>query len=111
MEASPLTGVGAETLIITYESNPFTVTRSGKVFQETLGGTVTTSVTIIQSGAEPTLAVTPSEQQVGQQQGSIEFNVSSNTGWTVATNANWLDIDPFDGYLDLDFTVFYDENL
>jgi hypothetical protein len=111
LEASPLTGFGAETLIITYESNPFTVTRSGKVFLETLGGTVTTSVTIIQSGAEPTLAVTPSEQQVGHQQGSIDFNVSSNTGWTVATNANWLEIDPFEGYLDQDFTVFYDENL
>jgi len=111
LEATPLAGFGDKTLIITYESNPFTVTRSGKFFLETLGGTVTTSITIIQSGAEPTLVVTPSEQQVGHQQGSIGFSVSSNTGWTVATNANWLEIDPFEGYLDQVFTVFYDENL
>ena len=111
LEATPLAGFGDKTLIITYESNPYTVIRSGKIILETLGGTVTTSITIIQSGAEPTLVVTPSEQQVGHQQGSIDFNVSSNTDWTVATNANWLEIDPFEGYLDQGFTVFYDENL
>ena len=111
LEATPLAGFGDKTLIITYESNPFTVTRSGKVFLETLGGTVTTSITIIQSGSEPTLVVTPSEQQVGHQQGSFDFSVNSNTGWTVVTNVNWLEIDPFEGYLDQDFTVFYDENL
>ena len=111
LEATPLAGFGDKTLIITYESNPYTVIRSGKIILETLGGTVTTSITIIQSGAEPTLVVTPSEQQVGHQQGSISFSVSSNTCWTVATNANWLEIDPFEGYLDQVFTVFYDENL
>ncbi len=111
LEATPLAGFGDKTLIITYESNPYTVIRSGKIILETLGGTVTTSITIIQSGAEPTLVVTPSEQQVGHQQGSIGFSVSSNTCWTVATNANWLEIDPFEGYLDQVFTVFYDENL
>ncbi len=111
LEATPLAGFGDKTLIITYESNQYTVTRSGKIILETLGGTVTTSITIIQSGAEPTLVVIPSEQQVGHQQGSIGFSVSSNTGWTVATNANWLEIDPFEGYLDQGFTVFYDENL
>ena len=111
LSIDPLSANGDKTLIITYESNQYTVTRSGKIILETLGGTVTTSITIIQSGAEPTLVVTPSEQQVGHQQGSIGFSVSSNTCWTVATNANWLEIDPFEGYLDRDFTVFYDENL
>ncbi|MGB4204555.1 MAG: BACON domain-containing carbohydrate-binding protein [Bacteroidales bacterium] len=111
LEATPLVGFGTETLTITYDSNPFTITRSGEVLLETLGGTVTTSITIIQTGAEPTLVVAPLVQNVGYESDSTSFSVTSNTGWSVFTTADWLNIEPSGGYLDDDFTVFYDENL
>jgi hypothetical protein len=59
-------------------------------------GVSSKSVTVIQSGIN-TLSLTPSNQDVGSDAGSITFNVSSNTSWTVSDDAAWLTVSPTSG--------------
>jgi hypothetical protein len=59
-------------------------------------GVSSKSVTVTQSGIN-TLSLTPSNQDVGSDAGSITFNVSSNTSWTVSDDAAWLTVSPTSG--------------
>jgi len=58
-------------------------------------GAPTATVTVTQAGVTPTLAVTPSNQNVPDSPaGSTTFNVTSNTGWTVTVDSAWCSATP-----------------
>jgi plastocyanin len=46
------------------------------------------------AGAAPTLVLSPSNRNVAATAGSTTFNVTSNSGWTSSSNANWCTVTP-----------------
>jgi len=57
-----------------------------------------------------TLSVTPSNQDVGLEAGSITFTISSNTNWTVSDDADWLTVTPVSGNGNATITVTFVAN-
>lgn len=51
-------------------------------------------VTVTQAGAAPTLTVGPSNQNVMASAGSTTFDVTSNTSWSVSSDAAWCTVNP-----------------
>ncbi len=52
------------------------------------------NATIWLASATPTLAVTPSSQNVSAPSGNTTFDVSSNTSWTCSSDASWCVVTP-----------------
>ena len=95
LTVSPTSGSGNGTLTATFTANTLIPSRVGTI--TILGtGVSSKSVTVTQSGIN-TLSLTPSNQDVGSDAGSITFNVSSNTSWTVSDDAAWLTVSPTSG--------------
>jgi hypothetical protein len=108
LTVSPNNGSGEATLTITYENNTSTNQRVGTI--TITGGGITRTITVTQSEAPFTLAVSPSNQTVANSQGSTTFTVTSNTEWTVSDDAPWLTASPNNGSGDGTLTVIYEEN-
>ncbi len=58
----------------------------------------------------PTLAVTPSTQNVGATAGSVIFSVESNSGWTATSDQPWCSVSP-SGSGNGIITASYEENV
>ena len=56
------------------------------------------------------LTVTPSNHDVGTEAGSVAFSISSNTGWEITDDADWLTISPVSGNGDGTITASYTSN-
>jgi len=52
------------------------------------------TVTVTQAGAQPTLAVAPSNQNVSAAAGSAAFNITSNTIWQASCSESWCTVTP-----------------
>jgi parallel beta-helix repeat protein len=95
LSVNPLTGTGPATLTATYATNTSPSTRVGTITILS-AGLSPQSVIITQSGTN-SLTVTPSNQNVSSDAGSINFSINSNTHWTVSDNADWLSVNPPSG--------------
>ena len=51
-------------------------------------------ISIFQSGATPTLLVSPANQNVSAPAGTTYFTVASNSAWTVVSNQTWCTVTP-----------------
>ena len=60
----------------------------------TVNGLTPIVVTVSQAGANPTLSVTPANQDVSENAGSVDFSVSSNTTWTAISDQTWCTVTP-----------------
>jgi hypothetical protein len=56
------------------------------------------------------LSVTPSNQDVGSDEGSKTFSINSNTSWTISADATWLTISPTSGNGNGTITATYTAN-
>ncbi len=81
-------GSGNEDLIALFEENTTIYPRSATI-TVTVTGAPEEIVTVIQAGIEATLAVTPDQQVVGHNAGTAIYNVSSNSVWSVVSDADW----------------------
>lgn len=81
-------GTGNGTITASYVANASTTSRIANV-TVTVTGLSPVVVTVTQSGTTPTLAVTPTNQNVSATAGSTAFTVTSNSAWTVASDASW----------------------
>jgi hypothetical protein len=108
LTVTPANGTGNATLTATYSANSLTSSRVGTI---TVSGTGVTSqsVTVIQSGIN-TLSIAPSNSNVGTEEGSTTFNITSNTSWTVTDDASWLTVAPTNGSGDGIITVAFTAN-
>lgn len=101
-------GTGNGTITANYTENTdfnqriATITVSGP-------GVANVLVTVSQSGASPTLAVSPSNQNVTPAAGSTNFNVTSNTTWNVVSDALWCTVSAL-GTGNGTLTAVYTEN-
>lgn len=58
----------------------------------TVGGLQPVTVTVIQSGSNPVLTLSPASLTVPKNGGNATFSVACNAAWSVAKTAAWLDI-------------------
>jgi hypothetical protein len=81
-------GNGNGTIIANYLEN---TTTSQRIAHITVSAPASTSqvVTVTQAGITPTLAVSPSNQNVTPPAGTTTFSVTSNTNWTVTSDMTW----------------------
>jgi hypothetical protein len=92
---NPASGTGNGTITATFTASTLATVRIGTI---TISGTGVSSqpVTVAQSGIN-TLSVTPSNPDVGSEAGSTTFSITSNTSWTIASDAAWLTVSPANG--------------
>jgi hypothetical protein len=101
-------GTGNGTITANYTENTdfnqriATITVSGSGVPDVI-------VTVSQSGTTPTLAVSPSNQNVTPAAGNTTFNVTSNTTWNVVSDALWCTV-PATGTGNGTLNAVYTEN-
>lgn len=81
-------GSGNGTLVANFTANASTSVRTASI-TVTASGVSPVTVTVTQSGNAPTLSVTPTNQNVGYAAGNTSFAVTSNSPWTVLSDAAW----------------------
>lgn len=84
-------GTGNGTIVATYTENTSVATRFANI-TVTMTGLSPVSVSVMQSGAAPTLAVSPANQNVSAPAGTTNFTVTSNSNWTVGSDASWCSV-------------------
>ncbi len=110
LSVNPMSGTGNGTLTVSYDANTLTTPRTGEIVVTATGGTPSVTVTVTQAGAASTLTVTPLSQIVGPSSGTTSFSISSNTGWNVNEDVNWLTVNPMNGNGNGTITVNYEVN-
>lgn len=86
-------GSGNGSITATYTENA-TVSQRVANITVTVSGLSPVVVTLTQSGASPTLSVTPANQNVTSIASSTPFNVTSNTSWSSVSDQSWCTVTP-----------------
>jgi len=68
------------------------------------------SVSVTMNVTNDYLNVLPSSREVGYHAGQVSFNLTSNHGWQIITNAWWIGLDPSSGTGNATLNVNYGEN-
>lgn len=101
-------GSGNGTITATYDENTGTAVRMA-VITVVAGGSVTSEVTVTQFGTGTVLIVDPLNQDVTADAGMTTFNITSNSNWTVTSDAPWA-VPTSEGSGNGILSVNYDEN-
>jgi len=87
-------GTGNGTITASYSANTLVGNRVATI-TVTATGAPTATVTVTQAGIPATLSVSPPNQNVpASPAGSTNFNVTSNTSWTVTVDSLWCTVTP-----------------
>lgn len=84
-------GNGNGTLTANYSANNSGSNRIATI-QVSVSGLPVVSVTVTQAGTANQLTVTPSNQNVGDDEGSTTFDVTSTANWSATCNAAWCSV-------------------
>jgi len=87
----PSGGTGSDTLTASYSENPLITSRIA-IITLTPAGLSSQNVTVTQAGGPATLQVVPGNQDVEPPAGITTFEVTSNTDWTVTSDASWCTV-------------------
>jgi hypothetical protein len=108
LSVNPSSGNGNAIITATCTANTLTTARVGTI---TISGTGVSPQTVTVTQSEMNLlSVTPSNRDVGPEAGSTTFIISSNTGWTIDDDANWLTVNPASGSGNATITATYATN-
>jgi hypothetical protein len=89
LEASLQSGSKSHEILLTAEANHDTIPREAAITVYT--GRLYPQTIIVTQAPASVLAVTPSELDIGSQEGSTaQFNIASNAVWTVQSSQSWL---------------------
>ena len=102
-------GTGSDTIHSSYSENTSVTPRVANI---TVSGAGVASqiVTVAQEGVAPMLSVTPPNQNTGTPAGNTQFDVASNTTWTVLCDVSWCTVTPSGSYNGI-ITATYSENI
>jgi subtilisin family serine protease len=94
LKVNPASGTGNDTLTITSEANPLTISRTATVTISVTGLTSQT-ITVTQAAGAATLSVSQTELDINATAGSTKtFTVTSNTKWIASSNKSWISVSP-----------------
>ncbi len=102
-------GTGNGTITATYSSNTGAASRVANILVSGVGALPVT-VTVTQGGTAPTLSVTPPNQNVTASAGNTSFTVTSNSAWTVSSDATWCTV-TLSGNGNGTITATYEQNI
>jgi len=110
LSTTPTSGSGDATLTASFYENSTMNQRTATI--SVIGGGITRTVTVVQEAqvTSPFLTVTPTNQNVSVNSGSITFNIESNVNWEVRDDADWLSKTPKNGNGNATLTVNYENN-
>ena len=98
LSVSPLSGSNNGTVTVTASSANTSTSSSRSATVTVSGGGISRTVSVTQSPADVNLTVSPSSLTLESSSGSNDdFNVTSNTSWTVSDDASWLSVSPLSG--------------
>jgi subtilisin family serine protease len=86
-------GTGNGTITANYTENTSVTTRVANI-TVSVAGLSPVVVLVTQTGSAPTLAVTPSNQNVTSPSGNTSFTVSTNSSWTASSDQGWCSVTP-----------------
>jgi M6 family metalloprotease-like protein len=86
-------GTGNSIITATYTANTLPSVRVANI-TVTVAGLTPVVVTVTQSGAAATLAVTPPNQNVSSPAGNTSFTVTTGSAWTSVSNQSWCTVTP-----------------
>ncbi|MEL7122708.1 MAG: BACON domain-containing carbohydrate-binding protein, partial [Bacteroidota bacterium] len=101
-------GAGDAIVNVTALENIFTQTRQGDIYVTT--GEILDTVTVIQIGASPVLALNTDTLRVGPAATEELVNITSNTDWEAFALDNWVMVSPASGSGDEVLTLSIGEN-
>ncbi|MBK7212166.1 MAG: choice-of-anchor J domain-containing protein [Bacteroidales bacterium] len=81
-------GTGNGTIVANYETNPVLTTRVATLTVN-VNGIIPVNVTVTQAAGAITLSIDPHNQNVNALNGTVVYNVHSNTAWTASSSASW----------------------
>jgi hypothetical protein len=84
-------GTGNGEIAVNYQKNT-ALTGRVATLTVTVAGLTPVSVTVTQSAAAPMLAVTPPDQAVSQDAGTVSYTVTSNVDWVASSDSAWCSI-------------------
>lgn len=102
-------GTGNGTITANYTENTTVLNRVANI-TVTVSGLTPIVVTVTQTGAAPTLSVTPSNQNVPAPAGSTNFTVTTNSSWAAISDQTWCTV-TFAGTGNSVMTATYQENI
>ncbi|GHT19797.1 hypothetical protein AGMMS4957_04870 [Bacteroidia bacterium] len=105
---NPTSGAGNGTITVNVGDNTTTNSRSATI--TVTAGTVTQTVTVTQAAANATLTLDKTAISATATAASYPIVVTSNSTWTVSSNAGWCTINPTSGTGNGTFTVSVAEN-
>ncbi|MCX6278932.1 MAG: S8 family serine peptidase [Bacteroidetes bacterium] len=86
-------GTGNGTITANYTENTSVTTRVANI-TVSVAGLSPVVVLVNQTGSTPTLAVTPSNQNVTSPAGNTSFTVTTNSSWTASSDQEWCSVTP-----------------
>lgn len=84
-------GTGNGTITATFQSNPATLSRTAQL-TVTATGLTPIVLTVVQDGAIPSLAITPTSITASEAAGMANYSISSNSAWTATCPESWVTI-------------------
>jgi len=84
-------GTGNGQITADYLLNPSINQRIANIIV-TVGGLTPVNVTVTQAGAAPMLSVTPPNQPVSSDAGTLNYVVTSNVDWTASSDSAWCSV-------------------
>ncbi len=108
LSKSPNNGVGDGTLNAIYSSN---TSPNSRVATITLtGGGFSKDVTVTQAGTNAYLTVNPSEFNIEDTSGTVSFNITSNSSWTLSQKSSWISLSALNGNGDSLISISFSAN-
>ncbi len=90
LSVSPASGTGTASIVVTAQEN-LTVNTRTAVITIAAPGLPSKTVTIVQDGAVPAVALSTNALSIAAPANSIQtFSVASNTSWSITSNQTWL---------------------
>lgn len=88
--ANQSSGSGNANLIIAWEQNPSTSSRTAII--SITGNSMSMNATLVQEGAQATLVIDPVYVEIPYQAGFVDFIITSNVEWTAQTLSEWVQV-------------------
>ncbi|MDP4280834.1 MAG: BACON domain-containing carbohydrate-binding protein [Bacteroidota bacterium] len=102
-------GTGNGIIYANYGENSFNSPRVAYIYIS-VNGLNPVMVTLTQSGAVPTLSITPEVREIPKESGNTFFFINSNTNWNANTDQPWCLVNPVAGSGNDTLHVYYEEN-
>lgn len=111
---APASGNGNGTVVVTYQANTTTSSRTCVV--TVTAGSLTQSFTLSQAGTTPILSISPTSANVTASAGSTTTAVTSNVSWSISgvgskSGPSWYSVSPMSGIGNDLLTITYGANI